>query len=125
MKFRTLTLFAGLLLAALVPAAWAGGSVGVYVGVPGPYWAPAYPRPYYPRPYYYPGPYWYPAPVYAPPVVVVPPEPTVYVEQGSAAASPAEPVAGYWYFCREANNYYTYVKECPGGWQQVAPQPAN
>ena len=67
----------------------------------------------------------YPAPVYAPPVVVVPPEPTVYVEQGSAAANPAEPVAGYWYFCREANNYYPYVKECPGGWQQVAPQPAN
>jgi hypothetical protein len=53
-------------------------------------------------------PLFYPAPrVYYPP--------PVYIEQ-----PPAQP---YWYFCPEANAYYPYVQQCPGGWQQVLPQP--
>lgn len=99
-----------LLLLALVLAgssAWAHGPrtrVGVYVG---PVW----------------GPLWYPPPMYYPqPVVVMPPPapPPVYVEQQEA---PAEPAQQYWYFCPDAKAYYPYVKECPGGWQKVLPQP--
>ncbi len=31
---------------------------------------------------------------------------------------------GTWYYCAESKTYYPYVKECPGGWQRVTPQPA-
>ena len=68
----------------------------------------------------YPGSYYEPAPV-----VVVPAEPQVYIEQGDVVAE-QEPDGGqYWYYCRNAKNYYPYVKECPGGWQKVPPQPAR
>jgi hypothetical protein len=88
---------------------WHGHSrvhFGLYFGAP-LYW-PAYP--YYPAPYYY------------PPTVVVPQSPPVYVEQGQQSGqAPAE--HGWWYFCRESNAYYPYVKHCPGGWERVDPQP--
>lgn len=85
-------------------------SVGFYVGAP---YYPYYYSPYYYRPYYY------------PPVVVVPASPPVYIEQAQPApqAAPQQPPAGWWYYCAEAQAYYPYVKQCPGGWQQVAPQP--
>jgi hypothetical protein len=98
------------------------GSVGIYVG---PGWG-YYPRPYY-RPYY-PGPYLYPDPYYAPaPVVVVPSAPPVYIERNDAAVetAPAPDTNQYWYYCSGPNKYYPYVKECPGGWQKVLPQPGN
>jgi hypothetical protein len=114
---RKISVLAGLLLAGMAAssAAWAdhghfhGGfhhthaRVGVFVGVPlGPY----------PYPYYYPR-YYYPAPV-----VVAPASPPVYIEQGEAA-----PSSNSWYYCQNPQGYYPYVKECPGGWQQVSPQP--
>lgn len=85
---------------------------GVYVG--GPWIYPSY----YPYPPYWPR-------VYVPPVapVVVVPPPPVYVEQQTAAVPVLEP--GYWYYCAEAGAYYPYVKECPGNWQKVAPQPGR
>ena len=96
-------------------SAWAdrGGHVrfGVSIGVPiGPW--------YYPPPYYYP-PY-----SYYPPVVVQQPAP-VYVEQQQAPVAPAAAPAAtnYWYYCAAAKGYYPYVKECPGGWERVLPQP--
>lgn len=77
--------------------------VGVYLGIP-----------FAPWPWYYP--YWdYPSRV----VVVPAPQPPVYVEQSPA---PAAPQTSYWYYCVDAKAYYPYVKECPGGWQQVVPQ---
>jgi hypothetical protein len=108
-----LTLSAVLLGAgASAPAfAWHHGHVhssvrfGVFVG------APLYPW-YYPPYYYYP-PY---------PVATVPATPQTYIEQGGA--HPAPPRTSYWYYCAESKTYYPYVKECPGGWQRVAPQPA-
>ena len=83
-----------------------GGHVhfGVVIG------APFYPW-YYP-PYYYP-PYYYP-----------PAAPTTYIEQGSPQSAPERQSQGYWYYCAESKTYYPYVKECPAGWQRVAPQPA-
>jgi hypothetical protein len=97
------------------------GRIGVFIG--GPAW---YPAPYYYPPYYAPYPYYAPAPVDA-----GPPE---YIERGDSGAPPyaeraeAAPPArqrgeGSWYFCPESNAYYPYVKQCPGGWQRVAPRP--
>lgn len=80
---------------------------GVFIG------APFYP--WYPPPYYYPYSY-YP---YPPAVVTVPSGPPVYIEQGGGQPAPQS----YWYYCAESKTYYPYVKECPGGWQRVSPQP--
>lgn len=125
---------AALALGAAATEASAHGRVryGVYVGAPiytAPYWYGGYYRPY---PYY----------AYPPTTLVVPAAPTTYIEQAPAVvAVPATPVmpaapaapaqaaqaatlpAGYWYYCQAANAYYPYVRECPAGWQQVAPQP--
>lgn len=89
--------------------------LGVYVG--GPVFWPGY-GPYYYPPYYPP---YYPA--YYPPVVVTPPAAPVYIEQGAAQAAPAQD--SWWYYCNDAKAYYPYVKECPTGWQRVAPQPGS
>lgn len=80
-------------------------SLGIVIG---PSWEPWHYRPYgYPYPYY----------SYYPPIVVIPAAPPVYVEQAPA------PQTNYWYYCSASRTYYPYVKECPGGWQQVIPQP--
>ena len=82
--------------------------IGLNIGIPfgWPYWG-------YPYPYYYPP---YPAQI-----MVVPAEPSVYVEQPQAQTAPQQ--QGYWYYCAGAGAYYPYVRECPGGWQRVAPRP--
>lgn len=92
--------------------------IGFYFGAPYSY--PYYPFPYYPYPYY---PYSY----YPPPVVVAPaPEqPPVYIEQAPSATQQADPESYYWYYCEKSEGYYPYVKECPGGWQKVAPTPPS
>lgn len=61
-----------------------------------------------------------PPPYYYAPRVVVTPAAPVYIERDPAQT---EPVQGYWYYCAEAGAYYPYVKNCPGAWQRVAPQP--
>ena len=98
-----------------------GGHFGFSIGVPFGYYPPYYYRPYYP---------------YYPPVVVVPavPPSTTYIEQGndqpvpapessSAQPSTQPPAQISWHYCAESGAYYPYVKECPGGWQRVSPQP--
>ncbi len=67
------------------------------------------------------GPGWWgaPYPYYAAPPVVVQPGPTEYIQP-----APAPPAQAYWYYCANAGAYYPYVKDCPGGWMQVVPQPA-
>lgn len=81
--------------------------IGLHFGIPlaWPFWG-------YPYPYYY--------PQYQP-NVVVPSEPTVYVERPDAQSAPE--ATGYWYYCTGSGAYYPYVRECPGGWQRVAPRP--
>lgn len=123
--FMLMALTLGALASAPAMARRGHASVGVFIG---PGWYPPYYRypPYYYSPYYYSpyynSPYYYP-PYYAP-VVVAPP---TYIEQGvvQAPAPTAVPAPGYWYYCSTSAAYYPYVRECPGGWQQVAPQPAN
>jgi len=77
-------------------------SFGFYFG------APLYP--YYSYPYYYP-----------PSIITVPATPPVYIQQSPPAAQQNPP--GYWYYCTYSEGYYPYIKECPNGWQQVAPIP--
>ncbi len=90
------------------------GSVHFYFGPPG--FSPWYYGPPYYAPYYH--------PYYPPPLIVVPATPPVYIERGDEpGASPLAP--GYWYYCAKPKGYYPYVKQCPGGWQQVAPQPPS
>lgn len=120
---RMYKLFALLVLAALAlgaaPAKAQGRHFGGHprvtfgfsVGVPLGYY---YPPPYYYAPYYY-------APYYYPPVVVQS-SPPVYVERSDAPAAQAQ---DYWYYCADARMYYPYVKQCPGGWQRVNPQPTQ
>ena len=84
--------------------------LGFNFGFPLGVYAPWY---YSPAPAYY---YYPPAPAY-----VQPPAPAQYVERSDMA--PEGP--GTWYFCRESNTYYPYVKQCPGGWQRVPAQPPN
>jgi hypothetical protein len=70
-------------------------------------------------------PLWYP-PLYAyppaAPAVVVPPAPRVYIEREPAVVL-RESNPGYWYYCRESNTYYPYVKECAGPWERVPARP--
>ena len=96
-----------------------GGRVGFGVFVGAPLFYPGY-YPYYPA--------YYPAPYYYPPAVAMQSAPQVYIEQGAPQAAPVQAApaqTNYWYFCAGANAYYPYVKDCPGGWQRVAPQPAQ
>ncbi len=58
---------------------------------------------------------------YPPAVVTVPSAPPVYIEQGGGQAAPQG--QNYWYYCPDSRAYYPYVKQCPSGWQPVAPQP--
>ncbi|WP_322629104.1 hypothetical protein [Halothiobacillus sp.] len=62
-------------------------------------------------------PYYYP-----PQVITVPSSPPVYIQQDEPPVASA-PQNNYWYYCRNPQGYYPYVKQCPGGWQAVAPQP--
>ena len=113
--FAVLAVLLATLLAAESAFAWGHSRVRVGVGF-------YFGAPVLGYPYYYPGPYYYPPyyPAYYP--APVPPQPTVYVEQGGAAA-PAQPAQSYWYYCADSRSYYPYVKECPAGWQRVSPQP--
>jgi hypothetical protein len=43
----------------------------------------------------------------------------VFIERGTSEPAPAQV---WWYWCNDSRAYYPYVKECPGGWQRVAPQ---
>jgi hypothetical protein len=95
-------------LASAPASAHHGAHVRFGVVVGGPLWYPYY-YPYYPYPYAYP---YYPA-------VVAPAPQTHYVEQGQEGTDNAQ---DYWYYCNESKTYYPYVKDCPGGWQRVAPQ---
>lgn len=78
-------------------------------------------------PLWYPGPYYYPYPVYSYPApVIVQPAPRVYVERDDAAflQDSAPAASPYWYYCRDTNTYYPYVRECASPWERVPARPA-
>lgn len=87
------------------------GGAGVYVGMPWPGYYYAYP------PYYY-------QPYYTSTVIVTPSPPPVYIEKAPATETEL-PAPSYWYYCSNPQGYYPYIKECPAGWQKVAPRPPS
>lgn len=96
--------------------------VGVHIGIP-LYWN--WPSPYYGYALPYPPPYAYP-PYYSYPPVVRESAPPVYIERGDERADEDTASAqGYWYYCDRPEGYYPYVRECPGGWERVAPRPSR
>ncbi len=89
---------------------------GIHLGYPG--------YGYY-DPFFYPPFHHYP-PIVIPvaPPVVVPSAPPVYVQQQEEIVT-HQPQASDWYYCRNPDGYYPYVKQCPDGWLRVDPQPAS
>lgn len=76
----------------------------------GPGWGWGWGPPY---PYYY--------PYYAQPPIIIERQAPVY--EYEQKAPPVQEQQYYWYFCPEADAYYPYVKQCPGGWKKVVPTP--
>jgi hypothetical protein len=96
-----------------------GSRVVVGVGVGPVWWGPGWWGPGWW------GPGWW-GPGWRGPQSVVVPGSVTYIEQGGGqvdAAPGPEPPGHWWYYCADAKAYYPYVRECPGGWQRVAPQP--
>lgn len=89
-----------------------GPRVGVGVWL-GPGWWPGWGWPYYYPSYHYP---------YYPPeqTIVIQPPPEIYEQQGP---QPEQMI--YWYFCKDPQGYYPYVKQCPNGWMKVVPTPPD
>ena len=74
-------------------------------------------------PGYWGAPYPYYAPYYYQPAVTS--APVTYIERADEVRAPASTGRrDWWYLCPETKTYYPYVKECPGGWQKVEPQPS-
>ncbi|SET53358.1 hypothetical protein SAMN05216326_13414 [Nitrosomonas marina] len=92
-----------------------GLNFGGFYG-PGFYGYPYWSR--YRSPYYYSRAYVYPSPLIAPAT------PPVYIERKVTVVDSTQSQSSYWYYCRNPEGYYPYVKQCPEGWLQVAPQPA-
>ena len=88
---------------------WGLGVATLFVAAP-VIAASYYARPYYPPSYIYPPNYVY-APTYVEPV---------YAQQYQV---PAQQQTNAWLFCPSSNAYYPYVRQCPGGWQQISPTP--
>lgn len=98
-----------------------GGFYGAGFFGPG-YYGPGFYGYPYSYGYRYPGNYYYPRRYYSP--LVAPSAQTVYIQRETPAATSAQPATtNYWYFCRNPEGYYPYVKTCSEGWLQVAPQP--
>lgn len=74
-------------------------------------------RPYGYRPYYWPPFYGYPS-YYQRSVSTAP---IVYIQREEIKTVPKQ--TNYWHYCRNPEGYYPYIKKCPEGWLQVAPQP--
>jgi hypothetical protein len=88
-----------------------GSHVGIGLWL-GPGWWPGWGGPYYYPSYY---PYY---PYYAEPPVVIQQQPDVYVQP-----APQADQSTYWYYCKDQQGYYPYVKQCPRGWMKVVPTP--
>ena len=70
-------------------------------------------------------PNYYAYPYYSEPQVIIQQQsPDVYIQTPPQyVPAPTVPETNYWYFCREANGYYPYVKQCPQDWMKVVPTP--
>lgn len=100
---------------------WFWGGYGYYnPGFWGNYYGPVFYSPYGYRAYGHADPFFRPYYTY-PPVFTAPSRSPVYIQQPEPKL--AQPKTNYWYYCQYPQGYYPHIKECPGGWTQVAPQP--
>lgn len=86
------------------------GGVSVWLG---PVWVPGWWGPHYYPSYYYP---YYRT---EPPMVMQQPEVNIQ------PAPEAEEQQIFWYYCKDPQGYYPYVKQCPSGWMKVVPSPPS
>jgi hypothetical protein len=119
-----------LLLAAgpLAGTALAGHShSSFYFGVSSPVWGPGWGPgwggwdPWWGPGWGWRGPGWgasypYYSPYYSSPTIVIRQSPTTFIQR---TPEPAQEY--YWYYCRNPEGYYPYVKQCPDGWMKVVP----
>lgn len=124
-----LVVFLAITMLFAIPCEGYAGKTSVVISAhyrPGPWWR--YPGPWrhhHPRPRFFwrgsivVGP-WYPPGYYAPPPVIVQQQPPVYVQ-------PEQQEDNYWYYCRNPEGYYPYVRNCENGWMKVVPDatPSN
>lgn len=92
---------------------------GIHLGYPGyyGYYGYSYYDPFFYSPFYS-----YPPVIVPTPPIVVPTTPPVYIQQQEESTT-VQTETHYWYYCQDPEGYYPYVKQCPGGWLRVAPQP--
>ena len=72
-------------------------------------------------PWYFPLAYGYGLPYYG--TTFYADAPVVYVQMAPADQSEAVQPSNSWYYCRNPEGYFPYVRECPSGWQTVPVQP--
>lgn len=135
MKNRSLVLIVGLIVitAILISGApvmaggghgggWGWGYFGLGLATGALLSYPYYYQPYYPYyPYYSYYPYAY-APAYrTSPTVIYREREPAYAEPDRARYSSRNT----WYYCKESNAYYPYVRNCPGGWEKVPTVPPS
>ena len=99
---------------------YSGRGVGIgfynsYTGF-GPY---RYFEPYYPL-----GGYWATSPVFSSPMVLAPTRAPTYIQRNEVSGPAQAQQRNYWYYCRNPEGYYPYVKQCSGQWIKVPPQPS-
>ena len=63
---------------------------------------------------------YYADPSYAgPPATSIPPPP----QGGAQVSALSAPGSEWWYFCKDPNGYYPYVRDCKTGWEKISPTP--
>ena len=71
-------------------------------------------------PWYFPVAYGYGAPYYGTTFLLD--TPVTYVQMAPEDSGVVQPATS-WYYCRNPEGYFPYVKTCPSGWQTVPIQP--
>ncbi len=72
-------------------------------------------------PWYFPWTYGYAMPYYGTSFYLD--APVTYVEMAPVAEAGTVQPANSWYYCKNPEGYFPYVKTCPSGWQTVPAQP--
>lgn len=75
------------------------------------------------EPYYPLGGFLAASPVFAAPLLAPARAPT-YVQRNEVSGPAQAQQKSYWYYCRNPEGYYPYVKQCSGQWIKVPPQPS-
>lgn len=75
------------------------------------------------EPYYPLGGFLAASPVFAAPMLAPARAPT-YIQRNEVSGPAQAQQKSYWYYCRNPEGYYPYVKQCSGQWIKVPPQPS-